>query len=110
MNIMQMMQQAQKVQKKIKETQDELANAELIASSNGDLVEVRANGQSKIISVKIKPEAVNSEHPENVSQDDIEILEDLIMETIKKAQEMASKESEERMKSITGGINIPGLF
>ena len=91
MNIMQMMQQAQKVQKKIKETQDELANAELIASSNGDLVEVRANGQSKIISVKIKPEAVNSEHPENVSQDDIEILEDLIMEQLKKLRKWLQK-------------------
>ena len=104
MNMIQMMQQAQKMQKKFKETQDELANIEVNGQSAGGAVEVTFNGQGKFKSIKLTSDAVN------VDDDAREMLEDLITSAMNQASEKASKEMESRMKQATGGLNIPGLF
>ena len=59
MNMIQMMQQAQKMQKIFKETQDELANIDVNGQRAGGAVEVTFNGQGKFKSIKLKPEAIN---------------------------------------------------
>lgn len=110
MNMIQMMQQAQKMQKKFKETQDELAGIEVSAQSAGRAVEVTVNGQGKFKSIKLKPEAINPDNPESVDKDTIEMLEDLIIEAITAATDKANSQMETKMKAITGGISIPGLF
>lgn len=110
MNMMQMMQQAQKMQKRFKEAQDELANARVTAQSAGGAVEVECDGQGKFKSIKLKPEAINPESPQSVDTDTVEMLEDIITEAILAATEKATTEMESKMKAITGGINIPGLF
>ena len=63
MNMIQMMQQAQKMQKKFKETQDELANIEVSGQRAGGEVEVTFNGQGKVKSIKLKSEAINHDNP-----------------------------------------------
>ena len=110
MNIMQIMKQAQSVQAKLKATQEELANMEIIGESAGGAVQVICDGQAKFKSIKILPEAINSDNPETVDRDTIEMLEDLISSAINNASDKAAKEMESRMKQATGGINIPGLF
>ncbi len=110
MNMMQMMQQAQKMQKKLKEVQDELSNVEVTAQAANGAVEVVCNGQGKFKSIKLKAEALNPENPESVDTDALEMLEDLIIEAMKSASTKASSEMESKMKAVTGGINIPGLF
>lgn len=110
MNMIQMMQQAQKMQKKFKETQDELANIEITGQSASGAVEVICNGQGKFKSIKLKPEAINPENPESVDSDALEMLEDLIIEAITSATDKANAQMEAKMKAITGGISIPGLF
>ena len=110
MNMMQVMQQAQKMQKKIKETQSELENAEIISSAANGAVTVTLNGQGKFKSIKLKPEAINPENPQSVDSDTVEMLEDILTEALKDATEKAAAQMETKMKSITGGINIPGLF
>ncbi len=110
MNMMQVMQQAQKMQKKIKETQTELENAEIISSAANGAVTVTLNGQGKFKSIKLKPEAINPENPSSVEADTVEMLEDILTEALKSATEKATTQMESKMKSITGGINIPGLF
>ena len=110
MNMMQVMQQAQKMQKKIKETQTELENSEIISSAANGAVEVTLNGQGKFKSIKLKPEAINPENPASVDSDTVEMLEDILTEALKDATEKATVQMEAKMKSITGGINIPGLF
>lgn len=108
MNMMQMMQKAQSIQKKLQETQAELAEAEYEASTGG--VVAVCDGQGKFKSIKISKEAINPENPESVDDDTIEMLEDVISTAIKQASEKAVSEMEAKMKSITGGISIPGLF
>ena len=110
MNMMQVMQQAQKMQKKIKETQSELENAEIVSTAGNGAVTVTLNGQGKFKSIKLKAEAINPENPESVDSDTVEMLEDILSEALKDATQKATAQMEAKMKSITGGLNIPGLF
>ena len=96
-----LMQQAQKLQSKLAQAQEELSNITVEASSGGGAVKVTMNGQQKIQSVKITPEVINP--------DDVELLEDLVLtavsEAIAKSQEVAA----EHLGGLTGGLKIPGL-
>lgn len=107
MNIMQMMKQAQSLQKRLKDTQDELAKIEIVGETNG--VKVTCDGQGRFKSIKISAEAVNAENPSSVDKDTLETLEDIISSAINQANDKANKEMESRMKAVTGGMNIPGL-
>lgn len=108
MNMMQMMQKAQSIQKKLQETQAELAKAEYSAETGG--VQVVCDGQGKFKSIKLSKEAINPENPQSVDDDTVEMLEDVISTAIKQASEKAVSEMETKMRAITGGISIPGLF
>lgn len=107
MNMMQMMQKAQSIQKKLQETQAELAQAEFNAETGGVLV--TCDGQGKFKSIKLSKELLNPESPEAVDDDTLETLEDLISTAILQTSEKASKEMETKLKAVTGGISIPGL-
>ncbi len=109
MNIMQMMKQAQTIQQKLKDTQAELAKTEITGEAAGGAVIVTCDGQGKFKSIKLKPEAINSENPDSVDSDTLEMLEDIISTAINQASDKATKEMETKMKAVTGGINIPGL-
>lgn len=110
MNMIHMMQQAQKMQKKLKEVQEELNNLEIKGNSNGDVVEVTVNGQGKFKKIKLTKAAINSENPDSVDDETLEMLEDLITQAMNKAADEAQSTMEAKMKAVTGGISIPGLF
>ena len=110
MNIMQIMKQAQNIQAKLKSTQEELSNMVLTGEAANGAVIVSCDGQGKFKSIKLKAEAINPENPSSVDTDTIEMLEDLITTAINQAEEKAADEMNARMKSATGGLNIPGLF
>ncbi|HET9844832.1 MAG TPA: YbaB/EbfC family nucleoid-associated protein, partial [Nitrospira sp.] len=71
-------------------------------TAGGGIVTVTANGAMQIVSVTLDPEVVKS--------GDIEMLQDLVVaatnDALRKAHEMMAEE----MKSVTGGLKIPGLF
>jgi len=94
--------QAQQMQKKMMQLQEELATKTVEATAGGGMVAVVVNGKHELVSIKIDKEVVNPE--------DIEMLQDLIVaavnEGVRKAQEMASAE----MSKITGGLNVPGMI
>ena len=73
MNIMQMMKQAQTLQKKLKDTQEELAKMEIVGEAAGGAVKVTCDGQGKFKSIKMTAEALDPENPENVDQETVEI-------------------------------------
>ena len=109
MNIMQMMQQAQNIQKRLKSVQDELANQEVMGEAANGAVKVVCDGQGKFKSIKLDKELLNPENPSDVDDDTVEMLEDLITTAILQTTEKATKEMETKLKSVTGGISIPGL-
>ena len=100
-NMNSMMKQAQNLQKKMLETQKELATRTVEATAGGGMVKVIANGGQKIESIELEKEVVDPE--------DLEMLQDLILaavnDALKKSQDMVSTE----MSKLTGGLNIPGL-
>ena len=110
MNIMQMMQNVQKMQKRLQEAQKELENVEVKAQAGSGAIEVVYTGQGKFKSIKIKPEAINPENPSSVDVETVEMLEDLITEALVEGTKKSNAEMEAKMKSLTGGISIPGLF
>ena len=99
-----LMRQAQQMQERMKQVQEEAEKKVIDASSGGGMVAVKVNGRQEILSIQIEPEIVDAE--------DIEMLQDLIAaavnEGIRKSKEMLQDE----LKKLTGGlnINITGLF
>jgi len=106
---MQMMQQAQNIQKRLKSVQDELASQEVMGEAANGAVKVVCDGQGKFKSIKLDKELLNPENPSDVDDDTVEMLEDLITTAILQTTEKATKEMETKLKSVTGGISIPGL-
>jgi hypothetical protein len=96
-----MFQQAQKLQAKLAKAQEELSNLTVEGSSGGGAVKVTMNGQQKIQSVEISPEAVNPE--------DVELLQDLVLTAVSEALTKSQEAAAKHLGSITGGLNIPGL-
>ena len=84
-NIQQIMKQAQMMQKKAEEMQNDLAATMIDAQAGGGAVEVQLNGKKEFVSIKIKPEAINPENPSAVDIDALETLEDLISSAMKDA-------------------------
>jgi hypothetical protein len=101
-NMNKLMKQVQKMQEEMMKLQEELKSRTVEATAGGGVVKVVASGKKDLVSIEIKPEAVDP--------DDIEMLQDLILaaanEALQKAEEMVSQE----MGKLTGGLNIPGLF
>jgi len=110
MNMMQMMKQAQGLQKKLKDAQDELSTLEITGESAGGAVKVVCDGQGRFKSIKLSPEAINPENPSSIDADTVEMLEDVITTAITQASKQATTQMESKMKALTGGISIPGLF
>ena len=100
-----MIKKAQQMQQDAEEKQAELDEREYSASVSGGMVEATVTGKHQIVKLSIKPEIVDP--------DDIEMLEDLVMSAINKANDEADKTASEEMDKITGGLdlpNIPGMF
>ena len=88
-NMQQLMKQAQAMQRKLQEAQEEIAETEVTGSAAGGMVEVTMTGDKTPVSVTIKPEAVDP--------DDIEMLEDLITAAFNDASSQADALSEEKL-------------
>ena len=96
-----LLKQAQDMQKKMKKMEDELKELRIKGSASGKLVEVEANGKKDIISIKIDPSILSEE---------VEMVEDLILASIKQTYKNVDEEVGDKMNSITGGMNIPGIL
>ena len=101
-NMNNMIKQAQKMQQNMLKMQEEMEQSEFEASAGGGAVTVKMSGKKELLSVSIKPEAVDP--------DDVELLEDLVLTAVNDVIKKVDESSVAKMSSITGGMNIPGLF
>lgn len=81
--------------------QQELETASVVGSSGGGVLKVIVTGKLKVESITISPEVASS--------DDVEMLQDLVLAAVNDGLEKAQGMAAERMSSVTGGMNIPGL-
>lgn len=101
-NMGKMMKQVQKMQADMAKLQEELATRTVEATAGGGLVKAVANGSQEITAIEIKPEVVDPQ--------DVETLNDLVLAAVNSALQEAKKMAASEMASLTGGLNIPGLF
>ncbi|CAI6087476.1 YbaB/EbfC family nucleoid-associated protein [Cohnella sp. JJ-181] len=101
-NMNQMMKQVKKMQEQMLKAQEALADKTVEGTAGGGVVTVGMNGHKKLISVAIKPEAVDPE--------DVEMLQDLVLTAVNDALTKADELANADMGKYTGGMKIPGLF
>ena len=97
-----MMKKIQDMQNEMARIQEEVENSEFSASAGGGAVEVTVNGKHEVLDVKIQPDVVDP--------DDIEILSDMIIAATNEAIRKAIDTMEQRMGSVTSGLNLPAGF
>jgi DNA-binding YbaB/EbfC family protein len=93
------LQQAQQMQGRLQQIQEELGNKTVTGVSGGGMVSVTADGRGQVRSVKLDPSVVNPS--------DIEMLEDLIAVAVVDAQKKAADLAQEEMRKLTGGLPLP---
>lgn len=87
------------MQEAMNTVQEEVEARSFTASVGGGAVEAVANGRKELVSLTIKPEAVDPE--------DVEMLQDMIIAAVNEALRTAETAAAEGMQKITGGLNLP---
>ena len=101
-NIQQLARQAQKLQDDMEAASKELETKEYEATAGGGADKVTVTGIMELTKVEISQELVDPE--------DVEMLSDLVMAAANEANRAAAQEKEDKMETISGGLNIPGMF
>ena len=101
-NMSAMLRQAQKMQEDMATLQDELDAREYDVSAGGGVVNVKISGKKEILAIDIKPEIVDP--------DDIETLSDILVAAVNEAIKRVEDTNSEEMSKVTGGMSMPGLF
>ena len=89
------------MQEQMNATQEAIEAQEFSASVGGGVVEAKVNGKKELLSVNIKPEAVDPE--------DVEMLQDLVVSAVNEALRQAGEAMDKGMESVTGSLNL-GAF
>jgi DNA-binding YbaB/EbfC family protein len=98
-DFMKMLQQAQEMQGRLQQMQQELESKTVTASSGGGMVTATADGKGQVRSIRIDPTVVKAE--------DVEMLEDLVIAAVSEAQKKAGEMAQEEMQKLTGGLSLP---
>lgn len=96
--------QAQQVQQKLMEAQEQLANTEVHGQAGGGLVQVTMKGSGEVVGVAIDPKVVDP--------GDVETLQDLIVGALSDASRQVTILAQDRLGPLAGGVGdlgIPGL-
>ncbi len=100
-NMNNMMKQVQQMQEDMANLQADLETREYEVSAGGGMVTVKINGKREVLAIDIKPEIVDP--------DDIETLSDIITAAVNEAIKKVDATSEAEMGKITGALNMPGM-
>ncbi|ORB01070.1 YbaB/EbfC family nucleoid-associated protein [Mycolicibacter minnesotensis] len=96
--------QAQQMQQRLLQAQQELAVTEVHGEAGGGLVKVTSNGSGEVLAVHIDPKVVDPE--------DVETLQDLIVGALADASKKAHTLAQQRLSPLAGGmggaLGMPG--
>jgi len=93
---MKILQQAQEMQGRLQQVQDELQQKTVSAAAGGGMVTVEADGKGTVKRIKIDPSVVNPA--------DVEMLEDLILIALAETQKKAADLAQAEMGKLAGGL------
>ncbi|MDP3704340.1 MAG: YbaB/EbfC family nucleoid-associated protein [Legionellaceae bacterium] len=100
-NLNKLLDEAQKMQDRMKKAQEELTQLTVEGKSGGGMIKVRMNGRHDVSKVTIARSLLNEE---------VEMLEDLVAAAINDAVRQVEKISKEKINQLTAGLNIPTDF
>jgi DNA-binding YbaB/EbfC family protein len=98
-DLMKMMKQAQEIQGRMQQVQQDLAALEVEGQSGAGMVTVKLNGKFEARGIKIDPSLLKPE--------EAEMLEDLILAAFQDAKGKAEAAVQAKMQEVTGGLNLP---
>ena len=98
----QMQQKLAKMQQEMESAQKNVEESSFTASVGGGAVQATVSGKKQLTALTIQPDAVDPA--------DVEMLQDLVISAVNEALRQAEEAMESAMGSVTGGLNIPGLF
>jgi DNA-binding YbaB/EbfC family protein len=98
-DLMGMMKQAQQLQARMQQMQQELAQMEVAGEAGAGLVAVTMNGKGDLMRLKIDPSLLRA--------DEVEILEDLIIAASKDAKSKVEAATQSKMQEATAGLPLP---
>jgi DNA-binding YbaB/EbfC family protein len=96
-----LMKQAQKLQADVNKAQEELANSTVDAAVGGGMVSVTINGHFELVKISIDKTVVDP--------NDVGMLQDLVLAAVNQGVQRMRELSKEKMSSLMGGMNIPGM-
>lgn len=96
-----LMKQAQEMQGKMQQMQEELASAEVAGESGAGLVKVVMTGRHDVLSVDIDS---------SLMSEDKEMLEDLLAAAVNDAVRRVEQANKDKLGSMTAGMGIPPDF
>ena len=102
MDMSALMQQAQQLQGRMQQMQEELAQKQVTSTVGGGMVSVTVNGRHQLLNISIDREVVNP--------DDVSMLQDLVAAAVNDAMAKAQEMIQQEMSKLTGGVKIPGMF
>ena len=97
-----MLKEAQKLQARMAEMQEQLAETEMTGTAGGGMVTVTLNGKGEMRKIKIDPSLADP--------DEMEILEDLIVAATNDAKAKIEAHLQGEMGKLTGGLPLPPGF
>lgn len=100
-NMQALMRQVQKAQEEVEQKQEELDAREYDVSAGGGVVNVKINGKREILAIDLKPEIVDP--------DDIETLSDILVAAINEAIKRVDTTNANELNKITGQVNLPNI-
>jgi len=100
-NFSEILDQAKKMQEKMKQTQEMIKNLEITGNAGGNLVKITLNGDSEIKKIHIDKSIFNEKK---------EMLEDLIIAAHADAKQKLKIKTDEEISKVTGGVNLPEGF
>lgn len=101
-NLSKFMKEAQNMQKKMAEMQEQMANTEYEGKAGGGLVNITLTGRGEVRAVSIDPSLLKVEEKE--------MLEDLIIAAFNDAKNKADESSQNSMSDAFGGLPLPPGF
>ena len=100
-NLGNLMKEAQKMQQRMQDAQQQLSELIVRGESGGSMVSLEMNGRHEVRTLQIKPAAM---------EEDAEFLSDLIIAAFNDAVRKIEKASKEKIAQLTSGLNIPTDF
>ena len=94
------LEKAKEIEKKMKESHENLKKIEVYGVSGGDAVKIMLNGDGEITKITLS---------DKVLKEDKEIIQDLIIAAHNDAKSKLKTKTSEEISKATGGIGVPGF-